>query len=74
MSKEQPFENALKRLEEIVKELEEGELNLDDMIKKYEEGSKLIKMCQNRLDQAEKQIKALNVDKDESINLEPFEE
>jgi exodeoxyribonuclease VII small subunit len=49
----------MKRLEEIVRELERGDLTLDESIAKFEEGVKLGKVCRDLLDKAEARIKLL---------------
>ncbi|MCI5938933.1 MAG: exodeoxyribonuclease VII small subunit [Bacilli bacterium] len=46
------FEELLKELEEIVKELESGNLSLDDSIKKYQKGIELSAECQKMLEDA----------------------
>ena len=46
------FEELLKELEEIVKELESGNLSLDDAIKKYQKGTELSAECQKMLEDA----------------------
>ncbi len=43
------FEELLKELDEIVKQLESGELSLDESIKKYERGIELSKLCKDKL-------------------------
>lgn len=43
------FEEMLKELDEIVKELESGNLTLEEAIKKYERGLELSKMCKEKL-------------------------
>lgn len=53
------FENKLKRLEEIVKKMEQGDLELDESLKLFEEGVKLTKECQTHLSQAEQKVKIL---------------
>lgn len=58
--KQMTFEEAFKRLEQIVEEFEAGEIDLDDMLKKYEESSQLLEFCMSRLSEAEKKIKILN--------------
>lgn len=57
--KEPTFEQALARLEEIVKELENGSAPLDQSLAMYEEGIKLVKLCGEKLDNAEQKIKIL---------------
>ncbi|WP_246637664.1 exodeoxyribonuclease VII small subunit [Crassaminicella profunda] len=50
------FENALKKLEEVLTLLDEGKLTLDETLSLYEEGIKLYRYCNNILDQAEQKI------------------
>lgn len=47
------FENALEELQVLVRELENGEIDLDDAVKKYNEGMKLSKFCHDLLKDAE---------------------
>jgi exodeoxyribonuclease VII small subunit len=74
MTKNQTFEQAFDRLEQLVSKLEGGEVQLDEMLQLYEEGAQLIKYCMDKLDHAEKQIKQLRVDDKSEFNLEPFDE
>lgn len=60
------FESATERLEEIVKLLEKGNVSLDDSLKLYEEGISLVRFCNNALDNAEKKIKILSINSDNS--------
>ncbi len=53
------FEQAIKKLEAIVAELEQGDLPLEDTIKKFEEGMELSKFCMEKLNQAEQKLKKL---------------
>ena len=53
------FEDAIKKLEDIAKELENGELGLDESVKKFEEGMNLSKVCTKMLNEAEKKINLL---------------
>ncbi len=53
------FEDALKKLGDIVDELESGELELEDSIKKFEEGIKLSLLCQQELEKADGKIQRL---------------
>lgn len=62
------FESALSRLEEIVSQLESGEISLEDSIKALEEGSGLVKFCLNKLDDAEKKVEKLNVSNEDLNN------
>ena len=56
---EKNFEKSMQDLENIVTELEKGELNLDETVKKFEEGMKIAKQCNNILENAEKKITIL---------------
>lgn len=66
------FENAMKQLEQIVQELESGNLSLEDSIKKFEEGMKLSKFCSAKLDETEQKITLLLKDQDGKIIEKPF--
>ena len=50
------FEQALMRLEEIVKQMERGNVSLDDSLRLFEEGTGLIQQCSGQLNQAELKI------------------
>ena len=67
------FEAALAKLEGIVDSMESGEVPLAELLAKYEEGSKLLKVCEGRLKEAELKIEKLKKAKDGSAALEPFE-
>jgi len=68
------FEDALKRLEKIVDELEDGNLSLDDSLERYEEGIRLSKLCAKKLDAAKKKVEILLKGDDGSVELKPFDE
>ena len=72
MSKEN-FEESMKSLEEIVSELENGNLNLDESVKKFEEGMKIAKQCNTILEDAEKKITIL-LEKNGELKEEKFDE
>ena len=59
MSDTPDFETALKRLEEIVKKLENGELSLDSALQLFEEGIKLSRFCHTKLEEAERRVEIL---------------
>lgn len=61
-AKEAPFEEALKKLESIVEQMEAGELPLETMMARFEEGVRLVKTCQTRLEEAEVKISRLDQD------------
>ena len=58
------FEDALKRLEEIVRKLESGDVPLDQSIELYSEGEKLRGLCQQRLEAAQARIEKITLDRD----------
>lgn len=57
--KEITFEEQIKLLEQIVSELEKGNLNLEESVSKFEEGMKISKTCNDMLEKAEKKITIL---------------
>lgn len=68
--KELSFEENLEKLEEIVKNLESGNIPLDDAINSFNEAMKLAKVCDEKLKNAEEKVnKILNKDG----KLEDFE-
>ena len=71
MSKEN-FEESMKKLENIVIELENGNLNLDESVKKFEEGMKIAKQCNLILEDAEKKITIL-LERDGELKEENFD-
>jgi exodeoxyribonuclease VII small subunit len=71
---EKKFEDALARLEEIVKELESGDLPLEQSLKMFEEGIKLSRICNKRLEDAERRVEILLKDKAGTIVAQPFQE
>ena len=71
---EMKFEEALKKLEKIVEDLEDGNLTLDDSLEKYEEGIRLSKMCAKKLEAAKKKVEILLKSEDGSVELKPFDE
>jgi len=71
---EKKFEAALARLEEIVQDLEKGDVPLEQSLKLFEEGIKLSRVCNKRLEEAERKVEILIKDKAGNITAEPFEE
>ncbi len=67
------FEAALTKLEAIVDSMEQGEVPLAELLAKYEDGTKLLKICEGRLKDAELKIEKLKQQKDGSAAFEPFE-
>ena len=62
MNKKINFEQSLKNLEDIVQQLEKGDLSLDESLKQYEKGIKLARECQGILSEAEQKIEMLSID------------
>ena len=69
---EKSFEQSLKQLEQIVHDLEEGDLPLEKAIKKFEDGIKLSKYCSDKLDETEKKITLLLKEQNGKISEKPF--
>jgi exodeoxyribonuclease VII small subunit len=72
--KEEKFEEALERLQNLVRELESGDCPLEDSIKKFEEGMALARKCQDRLNQAEQKIEVLLQADKSGVSSTPFED
>lgn len=68
-----PFEEALKKLEGIVESMEADDLPLETLLARYEEGARLVKICQEKLAEAEVKIKQLEKTATGEIKLKPFE-
>ena len=71
---EPTFEGSLKRLEEIVAQLEGNKLALEQSLQVFEEGVKLVRFCAGRLDDAERRIEILLADKEGQLHVAPFPE
>lgn len=68
MAKAQTLEQSFEKLEQIIGNLENGDVSLEDSFKLYNKGMKLIQNCNQQLDKVEKKIVVLNqkeVDEDE---------
>ena len=65
----QKFEDALKRLEEIINNLEQGEVPLEETVKMFQEGITLAKICKDKLQNAEKEIQKIVKDTDGEFQL-----
>jgi len=68
------FEEAVKKLEKIVDDLEKGDLSLEEALKKYQEGLELSRLCSQRLESARKKIDVLAKNKKGEFELKPFDE
>jgi len=67
------FEEAFKRLEDIVTKLESGDLSLEESMTLFEEGITLTKTCKTRLEAAEQKIQLLLKDSDGNLTLEDID-
>ena len=74
MAAEMKFEEALKKLEKIVSDLESGELPLDDSLRKYEEGVKLAQFCSKKLESARRKVEILVKSGGGRLEAKPFNE
>ena len=78
MTKKMPgeidFEVALKQLEQIVEQLEAGDLPLERSLALFEQGVRLSRDCQRRLDEAERRVEILLKDEGGGYSPSPFEE
>ena len=66
------FETALKRLEEVVRRLEGGDLSLEESLKAFEEGVRQAGFCMKKLNEAERRVELLLKQKDGSFVKEEF--
>ena len=74
--KDQPnkkFETALEELEQVVEQLESGDLSLEDSLAAFEKGVGLVKLCNQKLTEVEKKVELLVKDKEGKLQLKPFE-
>jgi exodeoxyribonuclease VII small subunit len=71
MAKER-FEDSLNKLEKIVLQLEEGDISLEESLKLFEEGIRLSRLCNQKLDEAEKRVEILLKGQDGTLKAKPF--
>ena len=67
-----PFEQALKKLEEIVEAMESQDLPLETLLARYEEGTRLARVCQEKLAEAEVKIQQLEKNSAGEFKLKPM--
>ena len=67
------FEDALNKLEKIVSKLEDGDIPLEESLKLFEEGIRLSRLCNQRLEEAEKRVQILMKDRDGVVKAQPFD-
>ena len=70
MSQKIKFEDALRKLEKIVENLEKGNIPLEESIEAFKEGNELVKKCLVKLNDAEKQIKNISNNSQVDLNLD----
>jgi exodeoxyribonuclease VII small subunit len=70
-TEEPTFEQSVQRLEGLIGDMENGDTPLADLVTKFEEGTKLLKLCQAQLKEAELKIEQLNL---KTGQLEPFDD
>jgi exodeoxyribonuclease VII small subunit len=68
------FEEAVKELEQIVSEMERGQVSLEESLARYERGQFLIRHCQEILGVAEKQIEQITKSSEGTLKTSPLEE
>jgi exodeoxyribonuclease VII small subunit len=71
-SKQPGFEEALERLEAIVKSLEDGDLPLEESLRLFEEGVSLTRLCAAKLDEAQSRIDVLTRGEQGDLKLQRF--
>ena len=71
---EPSFEEAMKRIEQIVADLEKSDIPLEESLARFEEAVKLARVCHHKLDEARKKITKLVGTDDGSFALEPFDQ
>ena len=67
------FEEALAKLENIVRELESGRIKLDDAVSAYEQAVALKKLCSDKLAAATLKVEKIEIGKDGSLSTVPLE-
>jgi exodeoxyribonuclease VII small subunit len=71
-AKSLPFEDTLKKLEGVVAAMESGDLPLETLLARYEEGTRLVKICQAKLAEAELKIQQLEKNAAGELKLKPL--
>jgi len=72
MAKEK-FEDALEKLEDIVRKMETGDIPLDEALKSFEEGIRLIRFCSAKLEETERRVELL-LGKEDSLKVKNFQD
>lgn len=66
------FEEAVARLEQIVRAMEDGKLSLDEALAAFEEGIALVRFCNGKLDSAEQRVRILLSGEDGTLQEQDF--
>jgi exodeoxyribonuclease VII small subunit len=74
MSEQKSFESSLRELEQIVEQLEAGDLPLEQSLDLFEQGVRLSRECQRRLDEAEQKVEILLKGDDGTIRTVSYDE
>ena len=71
MEKTKKFEDNMKELEQIINELEAGDIDLDESIQKYTTAMQLVKECDEKLKNVEEQVSKMVLENEEVEDFEP---
>ncbi len=71
-AKDLPFEEALQKLESIVEAMEAGDLPLEQLLSRFEDGTRLIRLCQTKLEEAELKIQKLEKNAAGGMEIKPL--
>jgi len=71
-SQQLKFEEAIADLEQVIEQLESGDLSLEDSLAAFEKGVGLVRYCNQRLSEVEKKVELLVKDKDGHLQLKAF--
>jgi len=72
MAKEK-FEEAMAKLEALVRKMETGDMTLEESLKAFEEGIRLSRLCASRLDDAERRVEML-ISENSNMTVQPLRE
>ncbi len=64
MAKSSSLEDTFEKIDDILRQMESGELTMNESFKKYKEGIELVKKCNSMIDKVEKEMVILNDDND----------
>lgn len=67
------FEDALQKLENIVRDLEGGRIKLDDAVEAYEQAAALKKLCEDKLKTAQLKVEKIQVSPEGNLSLEALD-